>query len=344
MNDKVCNMKAWVLANVGDIRLRDISIKEPDKDEVIVHVRACGVCGSDIPRIYKTGAHNMPLVIGHEFAGEVAHVAPGSEHLLGKRVGVFPLKPCKKCKMCKRGAYALCEHYDYLGSRSDGGMAEYVKVPIWNLIELPDIPYEVAAMLEPMAVAVHAARRVFTLMEADKSEKIVISGQGTVGMLLGYFLGDIVYTKITVIVNKNIQKRLTAARFVDIREEEALDAINGANVYFEAVGTLESLSTGISALAPHGRLCIIGNPHSDMMLPKDIYWQILRKELAMAGCWNSTYGHDEDDFRMALNAFCSAPERYEKIISHRYDIENLYKGFELMRDKTEDYIKVMMVN
>ena len=340
------NMKAWILKNVGDIRQTSVPIRELKEDEVLVAVRACGVCGSDIPRIYNTGAHNMPLIIGHEFSGEVVETGSKAyEKLLKKRVGVFPLIPCKTCKMCRRKAYALCEAYDYLGSRSDGGFAEYVVVPVWNLIDLPDnISFEAAAMLEPMAVALHAARRVFTLAEADKDERIVISGLGTIGLLLNYILQDKGYKNILLIGNKDIQKELAQGSFVDIRNGIPEDVVKDTDVYFDAVGSNASISLGLKVLKAHGRMCLIGNPHSDMFFKKEDYWQILRKELAVAGTWNSSFKASKDDWQDAISILSEDAKKYEKLITHRFNIDNIEEGFLLMRDKSEEYVKVMMVN
>ena len=90
-------MKAWILHDIDDIRYEDIGKPELDDGEVLVKVRAVGICGSDIPRIYRDGAHNMPLIPGHEFSGEVVDVKDDSDsNWLGRRVGVFPLIPCQK--------------------------------------------------------------------------------------------------------------------------------------------------------------------------------------------------------------------------------------------------------
>ena len=153
-------MKAWVLHGVNDIRYEETERPVAPAGEVLVRVRAAGICGSDIPRIYDTGAHRHPLICGHEFSGCVESVGDGVDAAwIGKRVGIFPLIPCRECAQCKKQRYEMCSHYDYLGSRRDGGFAEYVSVPEWNLLALPDaVSYEAAAMLEPMAVAVHAMR------------------------------------------------------------------------------------------------------------------------------------------------------------------------------------------
>ena len=90
-------MKAQVLYDIGEISYADVEKPIPRADEALVKVRACGICGSDIPRIYKTGAHNMPLIPGHEFSG-IVEACEASPELVGKRVGIFPLKPCMECE------------------------------------------------------------------------------------------------------------------------------------------------------------------------------------------------------------------------------------------------------
>ncbi len=155
-------MKAWVLHNINDLRYESVDKPQLSDQEVLVAVKAAGICGSDIPRIYQTGAHRHPLILGHEFSGVVEKIGAGVEPFWeGKRVGIFPLIPCGSCLPCSRQQYEMCRSYSYLGSRRDGGFAQYAVVPKENLISLPDgVTYEEAAMLEPMAVAVHAMRRI----------------------------------------------------------------------------------------------------------------------------------------------------------------------------------------
>ena len=105
-------MKAWVLHGVGDLRLEEIPEPELKAGEVLVAVHAAGICGSDIPRIYKTGAHVDPLIPGHEFSGEVVKTGPGSDtKWLGKRVGIFAQIPCGRCGPCRKKRYEMCRHY-----------------------------------------------------------------------------------------------------------------------------------------------------------------------------------------------------------------------------------------
>lgn len=130
-------MKAWVLHGVNDLRFEDVKVPDIGVDEILLSVKAAGICGSDIPRIFYTGTYSYPLIPGHEFAGQVAEIGSGvDKKWQGQRVGVFPLIPCHVCPPCRAGAYEMCRKYSYLGSRRDGGFAEYVAVPEKNLIAL----------------------------------------------------------------------------------------------------------------------------------------------------------------------------------------------------------------
>ena len=200
-------MKAWVLHNIGDCRREDVAEPVPAAGEVLVEVRAAGICGSDIPRIYRTGAHVHPLIPGHEFSGVVVKAADAQREWLHRRVGVFPLIPCHDCGPCRSRQYEMCRHYDYLGSRRDGGFAEYVAVPADNLIALPDtVSFAEGAMMEPMAVAVHAMRRA----ALTKADRIVVCGLGTIGLLLVMFLKEAGMEHIFVVGNKAFQRQAAA--------------------------------------------------------------------------------------------------------------------------------------
>ena len=108
-------MQGYVLHGIGDIRLEEVEKPKPEKGMVLVKVMAAGICGSDIPRIYQTGAHRMPLIPGHEFSGRVEALGEGvSETWLGKRVGIFPLMPCGTCPQCLKKQYEMCQHYNYM--------------------------------------------------------------------------------------------------------------------------------------------------------------------------------------------------------------------------------------
>lgn len=346
-------MDAQVLHGIGDLRFEQVKRPAPAAGEVLVRVMAAGICGSDVPRVYRTGAHRMPLIPGHEFAGEVTELGTGVEpKWLHQRVGVFPLIPCGQCPCCQKKQYEMCSRYDYLGSRRDGGFTQYVTVPVWNLLPLPDaVGYEAAAMLEPMSVAVHAMRRA----DLQKDDTVAVCGLGTIGQLLAMFLKESGVKKILAIGNKEFQKTLLLRQglppenYCDSKRQDALKWLqertdgNGADVFFECVGKNETLAQGIEGAAPMGRIVTVGNPYSDMQLDKDIYWRILRRQLRITGTWNSSFTHDaKDDWHYALDRLAKGTITPEALVSHRYPLENLEQGLRLMRDKSEDYIKIMM--
>ena len=419
-------MKAWVLHGINEIRLETVELPALESGQALVAVKAAGICGSDIPRIYRAGAHRHPLIPGHEFSGVVESVGKETDSAwLGKRVGVFPLIPCGACGPCIKGQYEMCRNYGYLGSRRDGGFAEYVAVPAENLIELPDnVSFEEAAMLEPMAVAVHAVRRVLpeesraesgptgavnasgqtTHGESRKPEQalpaetdgigqsmnqpqtdvvapqavggilpagtgveetIVVFGLGTIGLLLTALLLERGKSRrksgssggrVLVIGNKDFQRQkilelgLSAEAYCDSRVQDAGRWIlertggRGGDVIFECVGRNETLRQAVDSAAPAGRICLVGNPASDMALEREVYWKILRNQLTVTGTWNSSFSHKaSDDWHYALERLSRKDLMPSRLISHRFSLEEMEKGLHIMRDKSEDYVKIMAV-
>ena len=366
-------MKAWVLHDINDIRYEDVEYPNLAPGEVLVKVEAAGICGSDIPRIYSTGAHNMPLIPGHEFSGVVISDSlcvdintPATQFndktpnidsdicnsWVGKRVGIFPLIPCKKCKPCLDGHYEMCRNYSYLGSRRDGAFAEYVSVPVWNLIELPDsVSFEEAAMLEPMSVAVHAMR-IGLGSSFQNGRSVVVCGLGTIGLLLTQFLLDAGCKNLYVIGNKDLQKSLAIKiginpdHFCDSRVEDTAkwlaDKTGGTDLFFECVGRNECISLAVDSAAPGGRIVLVGNPYSDITFSRNTYWKILRNQLTVLGTWNSSFSGADDDWHYVLERLAAKKVNPSLLITHKYPLEQLDTGLHVMRDKKEEYCKVMI--
>lgn len=352
-------MKAWVLENIGEFHYKEVNRPEPDKGEVIVKVKAAGICGSDIQRVYENGAHKMPLIIGHEFSGQVESVGDSvSEEWIGRRVGIFPLIPCKKCTACISGQYEMCSNYNYLGSRTNGGFAEYVVVPEWNLITLPEeVSYEQAAMLEPMSVAVHAIRRLSITEESS----VAVCGLGTIGQFFMIFLREKGIKNIYAIGSKESQKDAFLSmgflenHFCNSKTMDVDEFINrntgckGVDVFFECVGKNETVSQAVNLTAAGGQICLVGNPYSDMLLDKKTYWKILRKQLSITGTWNSSFlgetdeNADSDDWHYVLKCLKEGRIHPEEQITHRLSLPELDRGFHMMKEKTEPYVKIMYV-
>lgn len=351
-------MKAWQLNAINDFSFEDVKIPILKKDEVLVKVRAVGICGSDIPRIYTSGTYHYPLIPGHEFSGDVIESGGNDgKKWVGKAVGVFPLIPCGECEPCKLNLFEMCRKYSYIGSRQAGAFAEYVAVPIRNLIELPDgVGFDEAAMLEPMAVAAHAIRRILKIdSSVDKNLKIAVCGLGTIGLLIVMLLREMGMQYVFAIGNKDFQLEkainlgIDGDNICDTRKNHVNDYImdrtsgKGIDIFFECVGKNETVLQAIDLTVPAGKIILVGNPYTDMFFERNVYWKILRNQLTIMGTWNSSFTHNiKDDWHYVLACLKDGKISPRQLITHKFPLYDLHKGCEMMRDKTEDYIKVMI--
>lgn len=344
-------MKAYVLEGIGQLVYKDVSLPLLSKDEVLVEVVNAGICGSDIPRIFKTGTYHFPTIPGHEFAGIVRQVtSEKNEHLIGKRVGVFPLIPCRECEQCKKKAYEMCQSYNYLGSRTDGGFAEYVAVPVWNLIELPSgVGFEDAAMLEPACVALHAIR------QSDMSDVVsaAVYGCGTIGTLMIQWLNAMEVKNLYAVGTREEQRSLLAGfaecTFCNSRKKDPVDFIGeqmsgtGVDIVFECAGVKSSINRAVSSVRAGGQVVFVGNPAGDIEFEKQIYWKILRQQLTIYGTWNSSFAKEEDDdWNTTVRAVEEGKIRPSAQITQRFSFDMLQKGLEVMQDKDVFTNKVMV--
>ncbi|MCR4617766.1 MAG: galactitol-1-phosphate 5-dehydrogenase [Lachnospiraceae bacterium] len=354
--------RGWLLDSIGDISLKDLPMPKLKAGEVLVKVKAVGICGSDIPRVYKTGAHIMPIVPGHEFSGIVDGVSEGVDpSWIGKRVAVFPKIACGKCDQCKKGNPGSCRNYDYIGSRRDGAFARYVSAPASNLLEIPDsVSFEEGAMFEPLGVAANAVRSGLQNASSGKDLTFAVCGLGTIGFMVALILRSQGYRNVFLIGNKDTQRMRAVglgfdeSNYIDAGAGDALKILKektygGIDIYFECVGKNECISMGIESVAPGGRVVLVGNPYSDMYFPKDTYWKILRDQITIKGIWNAYFkqGHSiyeaVDDWHFILRKIVEGSLKPAKLISHTFSLEQTEKGLLIMRDKTEDYCKVIIV-
>lgn len=345
-------MKANVLHGVSDLRFEDVPMPVLKTGEVLVKVRAVGICGSDIPRIFVNGTYHFPTIPGHEFAGEVVDAFDDeNKKLIGTRAAVFPLIPCRECNSCKQGNYEMCKNYNYLGSRCDGAFAEYVAVPVWNLAPIPDrVPFEQAAMCEPISVGLHAVRRT----NIKLGDNVVIYGPGTIGGLIAQWCRAGGATKVMLVgtsaSNFDTVKKLGFDLIFNSDEGDPVKWVmeqtngNGADIAIEAVGCAATFNSCLMSARPAGTVIAVGNPHGDYLLPKDTYWQILRKQLTVHGTWNSGFdGTDKCDWHTAIAAMNAGQINAGALITHRFGLSELSKGLEIMRDNKEPFCKVMVL-
>lgn len=329
MNSK---MMAANLHEVGKLVYESIDVPTCEKDEVLLRVKSCGVCGSDVPRVFSKGTYHFPTVIGHEFSGIVEFDPQNT--LAGKRAAVFPLLPCHNCEACKSKNYAACSNYDYYGSRRDGGMAEFIAVKRWNLVFLPNnVSYDEGAMCEPAAVA----RKAFRKSEVKAGDSLLVLGAGPIGIIIGQWARSVGVEKICYC---DIDARkIEIAKSFGFEEYSEKVEITAA---IEGTGTSSGLEKCLAAVKPFSKIVLMGNPAKEMVMTQNTYWHILRKELTLVGTWNSSYNDEINDWQEAVNAVSSGILNLKPLITHKFKLSECGTALEMMKNKSEVYNKVII--
>lgn len=325
-------MKCANLHGINDLRYEDIPKPECKDNQVLLQVKNCGICGSDIPRVYTKGTYSFPTVIGHEFSGEV--VFDPKNELTGKKAAVFPLLPCFECESCKAGNYATCENYDYYGSRRDGGMSEFIAVNRWNILPVPDsVSYMEAAMCEPVSVARHAISK----LNIKKGDNLLISGAGPIGIIAGQWA--------KAFGAENVYYFDVDPRKIDFCMELGFNQYEKnvrISCVLEGTGFGDALSKCLEAIEPAGRMVLMGNPSKEVCLTQNTYWHILRKELTVYGTWNSSYNPKQNDWAESLKAMAEGLINVKPLITHVFPLAECNEAFEMMKNRTEFFNKVML--
>lgn len=334
------NNQSVVLIANGELSLENRPMPAPGADEVIVKIGACGICSSDIPRAFKEKAYHYPLVMGHEFAGEVVGIGAEVEaDLFGKRVTVFPLLPCFECEPCQHGTYAQCVQYRYYGSRNDGAYTKYLAVRQWNALPLPaGVSLRDGALTEPVAVALHGLSRLGLLGGAARGvRRVLIVGAGFIG-LVGAEMLRMSCPDIAITVADRNQYKIDliadpATERVLLEPDEGLERLVTArggqfDAVIEATGAPSVFRETIRLVRPGGRVLWMGNIEADLLLPQALVSMILRKEIAILGTWNSSYaGRAPSDWTRVLELMAKGlrPSRYVSDFVHLEDAPNILR-------------------
>ena len=342
-------MKAANLYEPGDIRWEEVPTPQPGPGEVLIKVKACGVCGSDISRVMQSGTYHFPTIPGHEFTGEVVHGGSGTETLpAGLRVTVVPLIPCRTCSYCANGKYHLCEDYDYLGSRSNGAFAEFVKVPAANLLPLPDnVDYELGALPDPAAVALHAARK----LGLKPGDRVAVFGVGPIGAIALQW-AKLLGASSTIAVDI-FPEKLQAARncgadlCIDGRSQDPVKIIQentggtGVERTLEFAGHPVTQEQCILSTAKRGSSVWGGISHRGLNLSEKSVEDILRKEITIIGSWNSSFTPLASDWETTLKFMGKGKIKSSEIISHRLPLKEISATFRMMLNRQQYFNKVM---
>jgi L-iditol 2-dehydrogenase len=260
-------MQRVVIQSPGEVVLEDVPEPSAGPGEVVVEVAYCGICGSDL-HAYQ-GKHPfvpLPATPGHEFSGRVYEMGEGvTGFTVGQRVTVEPSLVCGECYLCKIGRYNICEKLRVMGCQGDGAMQKYFVVPAAKVVPIPDeLSMKDAALVEPLAVGVHACRRAGSLQGLN----VAIVGAGTIGLTLLGVVKICGVKRIAVIDLSNprleIAKKMGATITVNPSEvdvEEALKSpapYEGWDVAFECVGIEATIRTCLDLVRKGGKVVVVG--------------------------------------------------------------------------------------
>ena len=344
-------MRAVQLFAPGDLRCIDVEKPRIESmKDVIVKVKVCGVCGSDLMRVMVKGAYKHPITIGHEFSGIVEDTGTNEAGLNpGDRVTVTPLVPCGKCDYCKIGQHVLCDDYSYYGSRINGAMAEYIKVDADNVIKIPlNVDFESAAMTDPVAVALHAVRKT----KIEPGQNAAVFGLGAIGLLAVQWLrysGCSTIFAIDIFNEKlELAEKLGADVCINAKSENVLEVIKnktnkrGLDIVIELAGSKISQIQAIDSVRKLGRVVLCGISYDDLVIPNAVLSKILRSEIEITGAWNSLISAlPVNEWESSLNFMNSGKIKCNPIISHRFRLEQCMEAFDMMFNKKEVFNKVL---
>jgi L-iditol 2-dehydrogenase len=341
-------VKALVLKEYRKFALEDFPVPALLPDEVLVRVRACGICGSDVHGMDgSSGRRIPPIIMGHEAAGVIAETgATVTGWNKGDRVTFDSTVSCGECWYCRRGEINLCENRRVLGVscgeyRRHGAFAEYIVVPARILYRLPEnLSFEQAAMVEAVSVAVHAVERTPLTLNAS----VVVVGSGMIGLLVVQVLRARGCGKIIAIdLDKEkltLAKKFGATDIIEATEADlpqkirALTSERGADAAFEVVGMPATVKTAIESVRKGGSVTLVGNLKPQVELP--LQWVVTR-ELTLFGTCASA-----GEYPACLDLIASGRINVTDFISATPPLEEGAKWFERLYAGEKGLMKVLL--
>jgi L-iditol 2-dehydrogenase len=334
-------VKALVFRGPGSMPLEDRAEREPGPGEVVVAIRASGICGSDVHGFGgATGRRKVGVVMGHEAAGDVVAIGPGVENAaVGDRVVLRSILPCGRCDRCVHGQPNICLDRQGMGMHFDGAYAERIVVPDRLVVRLPaSLSYEAGSLVEPLAVAMHAVG----ITPLDARDVVVVVGAGPIGLLTLLAARD--QGAGSIVVTDRDPHRLEVARAlgadaaIDVGRDDPVGAVmeatggRGADVVFEAVGIAATVAQSIAVARPGGQVTWIGNSAPEVPLPMQA---LVTRELTVRG----SYGF-VDEFELAVGALAEGRIEASRLIER---VARLEEGEDLFRELADGSLSAVKV-
>lgn len=347
-------MKAAVVVANEVVEYQEIEEPQVEPGAIKVKVKASGICGSDIPRVLHNGVHFYPIVLGHEFSGDVVEVGEGVETIkVGDRVSGVPLLPCMKCDDCQKGNYSLCKHYSFIGSRRQGSNADYVVIPATNAIVFDkSISYEQGAMFEPSTVALHG----LLCNDYQGGDYVAVLGGGTIGMFTMQWAKIFGSKKVVVfdISEERLEmaKRLGADEVINTLEEDFMEkakAITGGKGYayvFETAGQPVTMRMGFELAANKAHVCFVGTPHVDLTFTPAMWENMNRKEFKLTGSWMSySAPFPGKEWELTAHYFATGQLKFDPaFVFKKMPMSQAQEAFQMFKTPGLVQGKVLLVN
>lgn len=333
-------MKAVMKTRPGPgVEVKEIPKPEIQDDEALIKVRAAAICGSDLGIFNYTPAYGkmrLPVVLGHEFSGEIMEIGPEVEGFrLGDRVLAESVKACGVCGFCRSGMSNLCDSSTLFGIHTDGGFAEYVAVPHTLLHRVPDtMSYEEAALVEPLSNALHFVRDITPFRFGDL---VVVQGCGPIGLFSAqlFRLGGarVLVTGLGLdSVRLGIAEKL-GLETLNIDEEDLHGRVmelsdgKGADVAYVAVGAPQAVRQATEIVRKRGHVTVVGIFGKDVAL--DMTW-VVRRELTIVGAYDAK----PVNFPQSIDLISRGQVDVMKVLTHRFGLDQAEEAFRVALDRS----------
>jgi threonine dehydrogenase-like Zn-dependent dehydrogenase len=339
-------MKALVYKGPYRMEIEEIENPAVKSGEIVVRVRAIGMCGSDIHGFSgKTGRRVPGMVMGHEIAGEVHEIGTGVKGFKkGDRVVVQPILYCGTCDMCRIGETSVCLNKRMVGVNMGltGGLSEYVAVPKRNVFSVPkNMPFANGALVEPFAVGVGAVRK----SPIRKGDTVVIVGSGVIGLTI--LVAVLRKGPKKVYMVDRVKRKLDMAKDmgavpIDFSELDPVEAVlsqtdgKGADIVFEAVGISQSVQTAMAVTKTGGSAVWVGN--AQRIIEVDMQDTVVKQKTIQG-----VYCYNGDDFHTAIEIVGNDPVLASHFVEREVSFKDATALFERLARGEEELLRGVVV-